>query len=152
MPAHQLETQGTTARRGRTGNANGLLYVFAVWVHVLTVCLWIGAMFFGDPNSTRFFSRLFERKLKGIGWYAQAVLWVTGIYMLHYRGITLGQMFSAEIASSWGRLLWIKIALVLTLLVFQITVGNKPSKLIYGYILVAFAAVGVGVLLVRPVI
>ena len=81
------------------------------------------------------------------------MLWVTGIYMLHYRGITLGQMFSAEfIASSWGRLLWIKIALVLTLLVFQITVGNKPSKLIYGYILVAFAAVGVGVLLVRPVI
>jgi hypothetical protein len=62
-------------------------------------------------------------------------------------------MFSADfVASTWGRLLWIKIALVLTLLVFQITVGNKPSKLIYGYILVAFAAVGVGVLLVRPVI
>jgi uncharacterized membrane protein len=130
-----------------------VLYVLAAWVHMLTVSLWIGAMFFGDPNSTRFFSRLFERKLGGIGWYAQAVLWATGIFMLHYRGITLGQMFSADfIASSWGRLLWIKIALVLTLLVFQITVGNRPSKLIYGYILVAFAAVGVGVLLVRPVI
>jgi hypothetical protein len=37
-------------------------------------------------------------------------------------------------------------------LAFQITVGNKPSTLIYGYILVAFAAVGIGVLLVRPVI
>ena len=130
-----------------------LLYALAAWVHVLTVCLWIGAMVFGDPNSSRFFSRLFERKLKGIGWYAQAVLWATGIFMLHYRGITLGQMFSADfVASWWGRLLWIKIALVLTLLVFQITVGNKPSKLIYGYILVAFAAVGIGVLLVRPVI
>ena len=38
----------------------------------------------------------------------------------------------------------------LTLAGFQVTVGNKPSKLVYGYILVAFAAVGVGVLLVRP--
>jgi uncharacterized membrane protein len=130
-----------------------LLYFLAVWVHVLTVCVWIGAMFFGDPNSSRFFSRLFERKLKGIGWYAQAVLWATGIFMLHYRGITLAEMFSADfVATTWGRLLWLKIALVLTLLVFQITVGNRPSKLIYGYILVAFAAVGVGVLLVRPII
>jgi uncharacterized membrane protein len=130
-----------------------VLYLFAVWTHVLTACLWIGAMFFGDPNSTRFFSRLFEHKLKGIGWYAQAVLWITGIFMLHYRGITLAQMFSADfIASTWGRLLWIKIALVLTLAMFQLSVGNKPSKLVYGYILVAFAAVGMGVLLTRPVI
>ena len=130
-----------------------LLYVAAVWIHILTVCLWIGAMFFGDPQSERFFSRLFERKLNGIGWYAQAVLWITGIFMVHYDGVTLGQLFSAEfIATTWGRLLWIKIGLVLTLAVFQITVGHKPSKLIYGYVLIAFAAVGVGVLLVRPVI
>jgi len=73
--------------------------------------------------------------------------------MLYYRGITLGQLFSAQfIATSWGRLMWIKIVLVLILAVFQVTIGHKPSKLIYGYILVAFAAVGVGVLLVRPVI
>lgn len=128
-----------------------LLYLLAVWVHVLTVCIWIGAMFFGDPESTRFFSRLFERKLKGVGWYAQTILWITGIFMVHYRGVGLAELFSAEfLATTWGRLLWIKIALALTLLVFQITVGNKPSKLVYGYILVAFAAVGVGVMLVRP--
>jgi hypothetical protein len=110
-------------------------------------------MFFGDPESKRFFSRLLEHKLNGIGWYAQGVLWITGLFMLHYRGVTLGRLFSAEfIASSWGRLMWIKIALVLILLVFQIVVGHKPSKLVYGYILVAFAAVAVGVLLVRPII
>jgi hypothetical protein len=115
--------------------------------------LWIGAMFFGDPQSERFFSRLFERKLGGIGWYAQAVLWITGLYMLGYKGVAASQLFSREfIATSWGRLLWIKIGLVLTLAVFQVTVGHRPSKLIYGYILVAFAAVGVGVLLVRPII
>jgi len=130
-----------------------LLYIAAVWTHIITVALWIGAMFFGDPQSERFFSRLFERKLNGIGWYAQAVLWITGLFMLYYRGITPGQLFSAEfIRTSWGRLMWIKIALVLMLAVFQVTVGHKPSKLVYGYILVAFAAVGVGVLLVRPII
>jgi uncharacterized membrane protein len=128
------------------------LYITAVWTHIITVCLWIGAMFFGDPQSERFFSRLFERKLGGIGWYAQTVLWVTGVFMLYYRGITLGQLFSKGfIATYWGRLLWIKIGLVLLLMVFQITVGHKPSKLIYGYILIAFAAVGVGILLVRPI-
>jgi hypothetical protein len=130
-----------------------LLYLGAVWLHLITVSLWIGTMFFGDPESKRFFSRLFEHKLNGIGWYAQGVLWITGLFMLHYRGVTLGRLFSAEfIASSWGRLMWIKIALVLILLVFQIVVGHKPSKLVYGYILVAFAAVAVGVLLVRPII
>jgi hypothetical protein len=130
-----------------------LLYLIAVWTHIITVSLWIGTMFFGDPQSERFFSRLFERKLNGIGWYAQAVLWSTGLFMLYYRGITLGTLFSADfIATSWGRLMWLKIALVLLLAAFQIVVGHKPSKLLYGYILVAFAAVAVGVLLVRPII
>jgi hypothetical protein len=41
---------------------------------------------------------------------------------------------------------------VLSLVVFQITVGNRPSKLIYGYILVAFTIIGISVLLVRPVL
>ncbi|ETX08589.1 hypothetical protein [Candidatus Entotheonella palauensis] len=128
------------------------LYVLAVWIHILTVCFWIGAMFFGDPESTRFFSKLFERKLGGVGWYAQTVLWVTGLFMLHDKGI-LGQLFTADfIASAYGRVLWIKILLVLTLLTFQITIGNKPSKMVYGYILVAFATVGMAVLLVRPII
>jgi len=130
-----------------------LLYIAAVWIHIITVTLWIGAMFFGDPQSERFFSRLFERKLNGIGWYAQAVLWITGLFMLYYRGITLDRLFSTEFVSThWGQLVWIKIALVLALAVLQVTVGHRPSKLVYGYILVAFAAVGVGVLLVRPII
>ena len=128
------------------------LYVLAVWAHILTVCFWIGAMFFGDPESTRFFSKLFERKLGGVGWYAQAMLWGTGLFMLHYKGL-LGQMFNADfIASTYGRVLWIKILLVLTLVTFQIIIGHRPSKMVYGYILVAFATVGMAVLLVRPVI
>lgn len=129
------------------------LYILAVWAHVFTVAFWVGAMFFADPESTRFFSRLFERKLKGVGWYAHGVLWPTGIFMLYYRGISPADLFSPELMSSnWGQALWAKILLVLTLLAFQVLVGNRPSKLIYGYILVAFTIIGISVVLVRPVI
>jgi len=130
-----------------------VLYILAVWAHIFTVAFWIGAMFFGDPESTRFFSKLFERKLGGVGWYAHAVLWPTGLFALWYRGITPLDLFSLELlATDWGRVLWLKILLVLMLVAFQIAVGNKASKLIYGYILGAFAIVGLSVLLVRPVL
>ncbi len=128
-----------------------IAYRIAVTAHILTVCLWIGAMFFGDPQSTRFFSKLFERRLGGIGWYAQAVLWPTGVFMLYHRGISVSRLFSAElIATSWGKLVWAKIGLVLVLVALQIVVGNRPSKLVYAYILTAFAIVGLSVLIVRP--
>ena len=129
-----------------------LLYIAAVWIHIITVCLWIGAMFFEDPRSTRFFCRLVD-KMGGIGWYAQAILWTTGLFMLNYRGISPGRLFSSDfIATSWGRAMWAKILFVLLLAVFQTLVGHKPSKLLYGYILAAFAAVAISVMLVRPVL
>ncbi|MEO8464108.1 MAG: hypothetical protein ABI640_02115 [Gammaproteobacteria bacterium] len=130
-----------------------ILYILAVWAHIFAMAFWIGAMFFADPHSTRFFSRLFERKLRGVGWYAHAVLWPTGIFMLHYRGISLGDLFSSQLISTgWGRALWLKIILVLTLIAFQVLVGNRPSKLSYAYILVAFTIIGISVNLVRPVL
>lgn len=130
-----------------------LIYILAVWAHIFTVCFWIGAMFFGDPESTRFFSKLFEHKLGGVGWYAHAVLWSTGFFMLYHRGISLSDLFSADLVSTpWGKTLWLKILLVLTLVVFQITIGHKPSKIIYGYILISFSIVGLSALLVRPIL
>jgi len=129
-----------------------VLYLIAIWIHILAVAVWIGAMFFEDPHSIRLASRVADR-MHGVGWYAQAVLWTTGLFMLHYRGITLGRLFSLDfMASAWGRAMWAKIALVLVLVVFQILVGHRPSKLLYGYILVAFAVVGISVMLVRPVL
>ena len=130
-----------------------VLYILAVWAHIFTVAFWTGAMFFGDPNSTRFFSKLFEKKLGGVGWYAHAVLWSTGAFLSYYRGIGLGDLFSRELISTgWGRALWIKILLVIALLVLQLVIGNKPSKAIYGYILIAFIIIGISVTVVRPVL
>ncbi|MFB3903566.1 MAG: hypothetical protein ACE15E_08940 [Acidobacteriota bacterium] len=129
-----------------------LVYVLAVWIHVGTVAFWIGAMFFEDPGSTRFFSRMVDR-IGGVGWYAQAILWTTGIIMLNHRGISIEQLFSREfIDTSWGRMMWAKISLVLLLAVFQVIVGHRASKLIYGYVLVSFVIVGISVMLVRPIL
>ncbi len=130
-----------------------ILYILAVWAHIFAVAFWTGAMFFGDPQSTRFFSKLFERKLGGVGWYAHAVLWPTGFFMLWYRGISPVDLFSLDLlGTNWGRALWLKILLVLMLVVFQVAVGHKASKLIYGYILVTFSIIGISVMLVRPVL
>jgi uncharacterized membrane protein len=125
-------------------------YGIAVWVHILTVCVWIGAMVFEDPKSVRMTSQIVDR-MGGIGWYAQAALWTTGLLMLNHRGVTAGRLFSSTfMQSSWGQKLWVKLLLVLVLIVFQMLVGHKPSKLVYGYILVSVLIVGVSVMLVRP--
>lgn len=127
-----------------------LLYMLAVWAHIFTVALWVGAMFFEDPDSTRFFCRLVNR-MNGIGWYAQAVLWSTGYIMMRYHGLTIQEVFSYDyISTPRGQAAWVKIFLVLVLAGFQLAVGHKPSKLIYGYVLVIFTIVGVSVMLIRP--
>jgi uncharacterized membrane protein len=128
------------------------LYLIAVWVHILTVVVWIGAMVFEDPQSVRMTSRIAD-KIGGLGWYAQAILWTTGFIMLNHRGISPGQLFSPQfVSTSWGRTLWAKLALVLVLVVFQIAVGHKPSRLVYGYLAVSILIVGISVMLVRPIL
>jgi len=126
------------------------VYVLCVWIHIATITFWIGAMFFEDPESDRFFSRMVDR-MGGVGWYAQAILWPTGIIMLNHRGVSLEELFTRDfIATRWGQMLWFKLALVLTLAGFQLVVGHKASKLIYGYVLLSLIIVGISVILVRP--
>jgi uncharacterized membrane protein len=129
-----------------------VLYLVAIWIHILTVTIWIGAMVFEDPQSVRLTSRIADR-IGGIGWYAQALLWTTGLFILNYRGVSPRGLFSSEFTStSWGRVMWVKIGLVLVLGLFQAMVGHKPSKLLYGYLLVSIIIVGISVMLVRPIL
>jgi hypothetical protein len=129
-----------------------VLYLTAVWVHILTVVVWVGAMVFEDPQSVRMTSKIVDR-IGGIGWYAQASLWTTGLIMLNHRGISPGRLFSAEfISTPWGRTMWAKLSLVVVLVMFQIAVGHKPSKLVYGYLVVSILVVALSVMLVRPLL
>ncbi|MGI9220166.1 MAG: hypothetical protein ACR2QS_03915 [Woeseiaceae bacterium] len=126
-----------------------VLYVLAIWAHIFVVAFWIGAMFFADPESTRFFSRQVER-IGGVGWYAHAVLWTTGAFMLYYRGETLSNLFSVEfISSGFGMLAWLKMLFVMSLVGLQVYVGHKPSNLSYAYVLLGFFTIGVSTILAR---
>ena len=126
------------------------LYILAIWAHIFTVAFWVGAMFFSDPESTRFFSRQVER-IGGVGWYAHAVLWSTGFYMLYYGGETLSNLFSVDfISSGFGMLAWLKMVFVMSLVGLQIYVGHKPSnRAIYAYVMLGFFTIGVSTVLVR---
>jgi hypothetical protein len=129
-----------------------VLYVLAVYVHVVTFAVWFGAMLFEDPTSVRFMSRIAYR-IHGIGGPSILILVLTGAFMLFYRGVTWQNIISGQFfAVTYGQVFGLKILLVLLLIGFQITIGNRPSKLIYGYLLVLLLIVGLSVWLVRPIV
>jgi uncharacterized membrane protein len=127
-----------------------VLYLLAVYVHIVTTAVWFGSMLFEDPASIRFMSRLAER-IHGIGGPSLFLLIVTGSFMLFYRGVTWQSMISGDFFTArYGQVFGLKFLLVLLLISFQITVGHRPSKLVYGYLLAVLLIIALSVWLVRP--
>jgi len=127
-------------------------YLVAAYVHVLTVAVWVGAMLFEDPTSGRAMSRL-AYKVRGIGWWSLLVLIATGSFMLHARGVSLDDLVSGRFFSQrYGQVFAAKFALVLLLVGLQVTVGNRPSGALYGYLLSVLVVIALSVWLVRPVV
>jgi uncharacterized membrane protein len=75
------------------------LYYINVTIHILAAMLWLGGMFFfgligapvlrgiePPPLRQRLFHELGSR-FRRLGWYAIAVLLVTGVINLHFRGL-----------------------------------------------------------------
>jgi uncharacterized membrane protein len=128
------------------------LYLLAVYIHILTAAVWIGAILFEDPASHRFMCRM-AYKIRGIGGPSLLLLVATGIFMLSYRGVTLQEVVTGQFfATRYGQVFGAKLFLVLLLIGFQITIGNKPSRLLYGYLLVVLSVIALSVWLVRPVL
>jgi len=128
------------------------LYLLAVYIHIVTTAVWFGSMLFEDPASVRFMSRLAE-KIHGIGGPSLFLLIVTGVYMLSYRGVTWYSIMTGHFFSSrYGQVFGLKFLLVLLLISFQITVGHRPSKLVYGYLLAVLLVIALSVWLVRPIV
>ena len=128
-----------------------LLYLLAVYVHVVTAAVWVGAMLFEDPASDRFMCRM-AYKIRGIGGPSLLLLILTGAFLLSYRGITWEDIFSGRFfMERYGQLFGVKFLLVLLLIGLQITIGNRPSKFGYGYLLLALSVIALSVWLVRPV-
>jgi hypothetical protein len=129
-----------------------VLYLLAVYVHIITVAVWFGAMLFEDPTSIRFMSRIAYR-IHGIGGPSLSLLILTGGFMLYRRGVTLQNIISGQFfAGTYGKVFGLKFLLVLLLISFQITIGNRPSKLVYGYLLVVLSIIALSVWLVRPIL
>jgi hypothetical protein len=130
-----------------------VVYLLSVYVHIVTVAVWFGAMLFEDPTSVRLMSRM-AYKIHGIGGPSLVLLILTGSFMLFYRGVTWQNITSGEFFTShYGQVFALKFLLVLLLVGFQVTIGNRPSKLSnYGYLLVVLSVIALSVWLVRPIV
>jgi hypothetical protein len=125
-------------------------YLIAVYVHIVTVGVWLGAMLFEDPASRRFASRVVQR-IRGIGWVSLLLLIATGAFMLHARGTGLGDVVSGRFfGDRYGQVFAVKALLVMVLIGLQVTVGHRPSKALYGYLVSLLLVVALSVWLARP--
>jgi putative copper export protein len=129
-----------------------VVYLLSVYVHIVTVAVWFGAMLFEDPASVRLMSRMAYR-IHGIGTPSLVVLILTGTFMAFYRGVTWQSIVGGQFfATTYGQVFGVKLFLVLVLVGFQITIGNRPSKLVYGYLLAVLSIIALSVWLVRPIV
>ena len=137
-------------------------YLLSVVLHILAVLFWFGHMFFWsivvgpitkkiEPPESGQLLRQASLRYGGLGWPALAVLVMTGIVMLAYRGATIQQMVSGEFfLTPFGRILQIKLLLVACMMLYQFFIGHRPApRLIYLNMLAGLVIVGLSVLLTR---
>ena len=109
------------------------LYHFNVFIHIMAALFWLGGMFFlavvGAPvlrkvEPAELRARLFTqigRQFRSAGWIAIAVLLITGLLNLRFRGYLSWSMLSAPHfwGSAYGQALAWKLAAVVTMLAVQ---------------------------------
>lgn len=137
-------------------------YLLSVVLHLLAAFFWLGHMFFWSlvvgpitkhldtPDAGRWL-RQTSMRYGGLGWPALVILIGTGVVMLAYRGVTMGQLISGQLfLTPFGRGLGMKFVLVTWMVLYQLAVGHKPApRLIYVNMTAALVIVGLSLLLVR---
>jgi hypothetical protein len=137
-------------------------YKLCVMVHLLAVFFWLGHMFFWSlvvgPITKRFEPPELGRAIRqmslrggGLGWPALFVLAFTGVLMLSYRGVILQTFLSGELfVGPFGRVLGIKLLLVVLMCLYQLFVGHRSAPhLVFVNMMVALMIVALSILLVR---
>jgi uncharacterized membrane protein len=122
------------------------MYQVLVLTHVLSAMIWVGGLLFlvlvavpvarTLPASDR--AALLDalgRRFRVIGWICVVVLLTSGTVLSAYRGITWEALLDgAVLASSFGRLLTIKVALVMAMvvvsLVHDLWLGPTSTRLL----------------------
>lgn len=126
------------------------LYLLTVTVHLLAAVFWLGGMFFfaavGAPALRRIGddalrASLFEtlgKRFRTAGWWAIAVLVVTGIVNLYFRGLLVGEVWASTAfwRTPYGKLLAAKLLLVAAMLALQsvhdFALGPRASRAVPG--------------------
>jgi putative copper export protein len=136
-----------------------VVYRVVVVLHVLAMSLWLGHMLVWslgigpalkriEPAETAAHLRERSVYLGGLGWPALAVLAVTGIYLLTWRGVGLLEALAG--AAGWP--IQVKLLAVAGMVAYQALYGHRPAPLaIYVDIALALVVLACSVLLVRGV-
>lgn len=120
-------------------------YHLNVSIHVLAALVWLGGMFFlalvGAPalrtiQSAELRAQLFRvlgERFRTVGWICIAILLVTGVLNLHFRGLLSVQLLRANFwATPYGGILALKLLAVLGMLLIQaihdFSHGPKASR------------------------
>lgn len=138
------------------------LYTVCLTLHLLALVLWLGHMFVWsliigpalkrvEPVETAELLRDASLFRGGLGWPALIVLIPTGLYMLSYRGVELGDLLSgAAFQGRQGLVLGIKLVMVAVMVGYQAYFGHRRAPIaIYFDMLAALTIIAASVLLVR---
>lgn len=139
-----------------------ILYLICAGLHMLALSFWLGHMFVWsllvgpamkriEPRETADMLREASLFRGGLGWPALAVLIPTGLYMLHYRDIEIGQLLSGEaFQGPQGMVLAVKLACVAGMIIYQAVIGHRRAPIaIYFDMLLALIVIGASVVFVR---
>jgi len=106
-----------------------VLYLAAVWLHLLALAVWLGGMLFlalvlvpatRRPEQRLLAPALFHQvatRFRWVGWACLALFIVTGLIMLGYRGYGLADAFNGRLwQGAFGHTLALKLTLVAVIL------------------------------------
>jgi uncharacterized membrane protein len=152
------------------------VYLLAVYLHMIATVFWVGYILFWvilvgsrvrqlkTPELAQLLTRVNESswppilmflpyhlKLRALGWCTLVVLFLTGGFILYYRGLTFQSIISGELyLVKFGQVLVAKFVLLIGLAIVQLLVTYRPSpRLIYLQLLTTLSMIGLSVLLVR---
>lgn len=108
------------------------LYITSVFLHIVSAIIWIGGMFFlilvlipvlRKPEFRPLFPSLFHNvglRYRLVGWISLALLIITGIFNLGYRGYGFGDLVSGRLFEGpFGRTLFMKLVTVALILMIS---------------------------------
>ena len=115
------------------------LYVISVFFHVVAACLWLGGMLFlilafipgikNHPDKVDLIAKV-SLKFRVVGSVALAILLVTGIFQLEYRGMEWSMAFFT--GSTFGKTVGLKllvfIAIVFITIIHDYFLGNRAIE------------------------